>query len=116
MTKYSKRVHGTHADFEKPVPRRTVDARYVFPKSASVPPTWMALFFVCTAATIERYRDDVCTGNICINTILRNHEEPVMRAAEICMIFAILLTDMTAGAIPSPAFEANSVLETVLFV
>ena len=39
-----------------------------------------------------------------------------MRAAEICMIFAILLTDMTAGAIPSPAFEANSVLETVLFV
>jgi hypothetical protein len=104
MAKYSKRVHGTRADFEKPVPRRIVDAIYFFPTSACVVPAHSdgVFFFACTAATIERYRDDVC--NICIHTILKNHEEPVMRAAKICMIFAILLTDMTAGADCTPAY------------
>ena len=81
MAKCSKRVHGTHLDDQNPVPRRTVDGEY-FPAAERVVPARMVNIWYMGRDDYTKNRTDVCTGNICINTMLKNHEGPVMRAAE----------------------------------
>ena len=88
--KYLKRVHGTHAVSKAPRYRVVPWMQICFFDFRMGSTRADGAFFVCATSTVERYRDSVCTGSICVNTMLKYREEPVMGASQIYLISELI--------------------------